>query len=151
MFPHTNSPFVRLYEDVNYERHLFIMVDSYFRLLHTKALTNEKIKVDIKLFCINFPFDEAWFIQRDEYWLTGLQFELSAHRTHHNSSARVLVCWHNVELLAACPQDRPILYVSFESFECSSYLSHRHLGLLWQLDSPISWRLETFILGSRAQ
>lgn len=84
-FPHTDSPFVRMYEDVDYEWHLFVMANRYFHLLNTEVLTNYEIEVDIDLFYIGFPFEKAQFIQCAQYWLADLVFEVLARQTHSTS------------------------------------------------------------------
>lgn len=69
-------------------------------------------------------------MQRPNHWLTDLDFEVCARQTHCGPSACVLVGWKNVELFAARPRDRPILYVGVGSFEWSSSSSHCLLGVL---------------------
>lgn len=91
--------------------------------------TNDEIRVDIDLRCIDFPFDKAWFVQRAQYWLADLDFEERARQAHADPSSCVLVGWHNVKLSAACLQVGLILYVGIEPFAWSPYWSHRLLGV----------------------
>lgn len=57
--PYTSSPFVRMYEGIDYERRFSIMIDSYCRLLDTRVLTKDEINGAIGFRAVNFPFDEA--------------------------------------------------------------------------------------------
>lgn len=80
-----------MYKKVNYERRLSVMVHRYCRLLDSKALSNDEIKSDINLSCIDFSFDWDCFIQRAQYWSAHLYFEVRTRQTHRDASARVLV------------------------------------------------------------
>lgn len=78
-------------DEVDYERHLSVMNNRFCRSLDSGALTNDEIKLNINLCCIGFSFAKAWILQRAQYCLTNLDFEIRALRTHRDLGARVLV------------------------------------------------------------
>lgn len=56
---YTDRPFIGMYEEVDHETRLSIMVDHYCPLLKTLTLITEDITVDINLCCTYFRFDRA--------------------------------------------------------------------------------------------
>lgn len=102
---------------------------NYCRLLESESLANNERKADMDLCCIDVPFDEAWFLQRRQYWVSELDFEVRARQMHSDLFARVSVGWQIVEHFAARRQDRPIPYIGFEFSEWSSLASRWLLGV----------------------
>lgn len=96
------------------------MTDRYCRLLDVVVHKNDEIKVDIDLCCIDFPFYNMCFMERAQYCLTDLGFEVRDPRTIYFPDAHLLVDWRSVELFVARPHDRPIFYVGIESFDWPS-------------------------------
>lgn len=47
--PYTDSPFIPMYQEVNYESGLSFMDDRYCHLMDSGALSEDVTKVDIKL------------------------------------------------------------------------------------------------------
>lgn len=78
---------------------------------------------NIDLRKIAFLLDEAWFVQRAQYWEADLRSEERARETYHDASARTLVGWYDVRLFAALLQNRPIQYVGVVFFNWIDYTS----------------------------
>lgn len=104
-YPYTETPFVLIYDEADYEKQLFVMADHYCRLLDRRVLTIDEVKGDIGFCFISLPSDWAWFIQRTQYKLTDLNFEMRVRQTHRDPPVGVLVRSHNVEHFATRPHD----------------------------------------------
>lgn len=125
----TDSPFARMYGKAEYRSRLSVMVHHYFRCLDIVVLTNDEGETSIELCCIDLPFDKACFILRVQQWLADSDLGGEARQTHCDPSHRVVIGLHNLELFAACPRYRAILYAGVAFFNWSSYLSHRLLDV----------------------
>lgn len=125
---YADSQLIRMYDKADYERHLSVRVDSYCRLLESWSPANNELKIDIDPCCIDSPFDKAWSVQRPQYWVGVSDFEMRAWKRHQDPSARVLVGWQTVQLLASCLRDR--LCVGAEPFEWFLQSSHWLLVVL---------------------
>lgn len=71
-----DSSSVSMYEEIDNGKHLSALADYHRHLFDTEILRNEKTEVYVDLCCIDFFFDRDCFIQRAQYWLTRLHFEL---------------------------------------------------------------------------
>lgn len=96
---YTDSSFIRMYAEVDYERRLSVSIDRSCRVSASGAHTTDEVKVDIDHFRIDFHFYNAWFVPRAQYWLTNLDFEVRARHRNRDTSDLVPVGRRNIRLL----------------------------------------------------
>lgn len=85
---YTDSQSVQSCEEADYESRLSVLLDRYCRQLYAGFLTNEEVKVDVDLSCIDFSYGKVWFIQHTQNLSTDLEFEVQNCQTGHKPSAR---------------------------------------------------------------
>lgn len=125
----TDSPFIRMYEEVDYERRLSTMVRRYCRHLDEVSILPSEITSHVDLCCMNIPFSSAWFVQRSAFWASDLDFKTRCSQSLLNTAVRVLVELQNVELFTARPLDWWFLPVGVEDLDWGAFTTHRLLGV----------------------
>lgn len=123
----TDSPFIRMDEEVDYERRLSVMIARYVRWIDTDDFDSSSLVVDMDLCCMDRPLDYCWFMSFSATWREQLDFEVRLRQVHSDPRARVLLGWQNVEVFAVRPSERVRFYVGVDAFDWGSYSGHRFL------------------------
>lgn len=93
----TDMPFVRFFEEVEYENRLPSMVRRLMDTDGENTLDMAAVsEVHLSKIALGKPFDRNWFCSNHQYWAKDQDFEMKMRSRASNSL--VFAGWHNVEL-----------------------------------------------------
>lgn len=118
-----------MHEEVDHDKDLSVMVDRYYRLLDTNALTDDEITPEIVLCCSGFPFNGNLVYTSCPVFIGRFRLQSACSLDALQRIPHFLIGWHNVELIAARSQHLRILYVGVASVRWSEHTSYRLLGV----------------------
>lgn len=92
-----NSPFLRMYDEVDCKLLLSSKTSRYIRQLEHAFIGPQNIVVDIDSCFIDFLYGFTWFIANPVYRKDNLDFEWLALQARKDAVAYFLCGWHGVE------------------------------------------------------
>lgn len=88
-----------MHEEVDYKRRFSVSMCRYIRRLDFDDFDASSPRPSMDHGCMERPSDYCWFMSFLSVWLEQINFEVRLRQVHTDSWARILLGWHNVEVL----------------------------------------------------
>lgn len=118
-----------MYEEVGYKRRLCVMIFSYIRHQDSADFDIFSLRLNTDFCCMNCSLAYCGFMSFPSVWLEQLDLKVCPQQVHTDSSARVLLGWHNIKDFAPCLSKRTQQYISVDTFSWRAVYGHRFLHI----------------------